>query len=73
MRVNTMLRIGQGFDIEVEAEMDDDDARDPITGRREWIVVGDPVVLGPRGPQRLAERYHDAAGARLAEAALERA
>ena len=69
MRVNTILSIGQGFGVEIEAEMDLDNARDPITGRGEWIAVSDPRVLGSRGWQPLAAEYEDAAAERLADAA----
>lgn len=70
MYANTTLRIGQGFDIEIEAKMNFDNALDPITGRGVWIMESDPVVLGPRGRQPLAEKYHDKASVALAEAAV---
>jgi hypothetical protein len=70
MRTNTFIRIGKGFDIEVEADMRRDDARDPIAGRDEWVMVDGPVVFGPRGRQPLAERYHAKAAGALADAAV---
>ena len=70
MRITTFVRIANDVDIEIEADVELDNARDPITGRGEWLVTDGPWVnTGPRRRKSLAKRYHAAADRALVAAA----
>lgn len=64
-RVNATIRIGQGFDVEIEADVEGDNARGPS----ERIVEGEILALHPKGRRvELADRYEYKAVVVLLEA-----